>query len=340
MIMLEIHKLKVKDNIKGKVLIAEKHLYLTREGKPYLKLRLINRTGSIEGLLWEDAEAAGRQISQGQVVYIQGVIVLYQQELRIRLNSISPVPEQAADKKEFLPSSPRDVEEMTDEFHQTIRKIKNPFLKRLLESIFRDPEIWNIFSKAPAAKAMHHAYLGGLLEHSLSLARLVQQTSKIYPFLNQDLMLAAALLHDLGKGWEISAELGFEYTDKGKFLGHIIIGLDVIEKKITQIPEFPDSLSIHLKHLITSHHGKLEFGSPKSPVTLEAVCLHMLDDLDAKLCGIHDFIQKEAPNNDQWTAFHRIHQQFFYIPEALPNNEQAPKTSKSEDNEPPPTLFS
>ncbi len=340
MIMLDIHKLKIKDSIQGKVLIAEKHLHLTREGKPYLRLRLINRTGSIEGILWEDAEAAANQLSQGQVVNIKGVVVLYQQELRLRLNSLSPVPEHVANKREFLPSSPRDLEEMTDEFHQTIRKVKNPFLKHLLESIFRDPEIWKIFSNAPAAKAMHHAYLGGLLEHSLSVARLVQQISKIYPFLNHDLILTAALIHDLGKGWELSPELGFEYTDKGRLLGHIIIGLDIIEKKITQIPEFPLSLSLQLKHLITSHHGKLEFGSPKSPATLEAICLHMLDDLDAKLCGVHEYIQKEASINDAWTAFHRIHQQYFYIPESLPNNEKVSKPSKKEEDDNPPTLFS
>jgi len=337
--MLDLNSLKLKEKAQGRLLIAEKNLFLTKEGKPYLRLKLLNRTGVIEGILWDDAEAAAGQISQGQVVDIEGFVTKYQQEQRLRLVTILPVPEQDVKKEELLPVSPRDQEEMTGEFHQVVRKVKNPFLRNLLETVFRDPQIWQAFSQAPAAKAMHHAYLGGLLEHTLSVTRLAQYAIKAYPFLNKDLLLAAALLHDLGKSWELAPSLGFEYTDEGRLLGHIIIALNVIDKKIAQVQNFPQSLSTQLKHLIVSHHGKMEFGSPKTPATLEAICLHMLDDLDAKLCGVHEFVKKEASNNETWTTFHRMHQQHFFIPESFPEECPSGEIAKRKEEEESPPLF-
>ncbi len=315
--MIQINKLKKNEAVKGRLLVAEIHLSHTKEGKPFLKLALMNRTGRIEGILWEKAEQAFRAVRQGWLVEVQGSVGIYQQEPQIKLQAISPVPEEEQDLSGFLPSSSRSKKEMKDEIHRVIGEIRNPFLRRLLEDIFRDPDVWDAFSRAPAAKGMHHAFLGGLLEHSLSLVRLVQLALKNYPFLDQDLMIAGALLHDLGKARELSPELGFDYTDEGRLLGHILIGLALIEKKISAIPEFPGPLATNLKHIVASHHGELEFGSPKQPVTLEACCLHMLDSLDAKLLGIHEYMKKEAQGNKQWTPFHRVHQRFFYIPESL-----------------------
>jgi len=339
--MLDLQELKPQDPVKGRLLVAEKHLYTTKDGKPYLRLQLMNRTGSIEAVLWDGAESAYDLLSRSpeQVVEIKGVVVLYQQERRIRLKTVSPAPEGMTEIEAFLPTSSRDPEEMESEFHRTIRRVGNPFLRRLLEAIFRDPEIWEPFRNAPAAKMMHHAYRRGLLEHTLSLARLVQLVGRNYPFLDGDLLLTATLLHDLGKAWEISPDAGFEYSDEGRLLGHILLGVNVLERKIASIPEFPPSLATHLKHLVISHHGEMEFGSPKRPMTLEASCLHALDNLDAKLWGIHDFLKKEAAPGKRWTAFHRVHQQHFYIPESYPDDPKPPEDFEDQSEDTPPDLF-
>jgi 3'-5' exoribonuclease len=339
--MLDLKKLKEQNPVKGRLLVAEKHLNTTKDGKPYLRLQLMNRTGSIEAVLWDGAEAAHDLLcrSPQPVVEIKGVVVLYQQERRIRLHKIYPVPDGTADMGDFLPVSPRDPEEMEAELHGTIRKVGNPFLRRLLGTIFRDPEIWESFRNAPAAKMMHHAYRGGLLEHTLSLAELVLLVRKHYPFLDSDLLLAGALLHDLGKAWELRSDVGFEYSDEGKLLGHILLGVNIIEKKIDDLPEFPPSLATNLKHLVISHHGEMEFGSPKRPMTLEALCLHALDNLDAKLWGVHGFMQREAAPDKRWTAFHRVHQQHFYIPEDFPGDPNPSDDLKQTPQDTPPDLF-
>ena len=338
--MLDLQELKPQDPVEGRLLVAEKHLYTTKDGKPYLRIQLMNRTGSIEAVLWDGAESAYDLLSSSpqQVVEIKGVVVLYQQERKLRLHSVSPAPEHSS-IDEFLPVSAKDPEEMAEELHRTIRKVGNSFLRRLLEAVFRDPEIWETYRNAPAAKMMHHAYRGGLLEHTLSLARLVQLVLKNYPFLDGDLLLAAALLHDLGKAWELRSDAGFDYSDAGRLLGHILLGFEVLENKIDGIPDFPPSLATNLKHLVISHHGEMEFGSPKRPMTLEALCLHALDDLDAKLSGIHDFLQKEAAPGKRWTAFHRVHQQHFFIPESYLEDQQPREDDRDEPEEGPPALF-
>jgi 3'-5' exoribonuclease len=314
--MLNLTRLKLDDPVEGNLLVSEKQLNRTKDGKPFLRLTLMNHTGSIEGTLWNGAEEAARDLCRGQVVLVQGRVISYQQELKINLRTLSPVREEDLDKTDFLPASTRDPAEMAEELHRTIRGIGNPFLRRLMEAVFRDPDIWERFSTAPAAKSMHHAFLGGLLEHSLSLAGLARTVSRYYPFLDADLLTVGALVHDLGKAWEISSDLGFDYTDEGRLLGHIQIGIRVLEKKVADIPEFPPPLALHLKHIVGSHHGEPGFGALKPPMTLEAVCLHQLDNLDAKLNGIREFLEKATPENEQWSSYHRVHQQYFFLPES------------------------
>jgi 3'-5' exoribonuclease len=339
--MLNVQNFKEQDRIKGQMLVAEKHLQTTKDGRPFLRVQLMNRTGSIEAVLWDNAEAAYQRLSESpqQVVDLKGVVVLYQQERRIRLHSLSPAPEETTRLEEFLPTSERDPEEMAEELHGTIRKVGNPFLRRLLEAVFRDPEIWDAFRNAPAAKMMHHAYRGGLLEHSLSLARLTQLAHKNYPFLDRDLLLTGALLHDLGKAWELRADLGFDYSDDGRLVGHILLGIEALQRKIDSIPDFPPALASTVKHLVISHHGELEFGSPKQPLTMEALCLHGLDDLDAKLWGVHDFLKKEAAPGKEWTSFHRVHQRYFRIPEAFSGDTPPPRVSRDDPGQGVPDLF-
>jgi len=337
--MLRIPELKKNDPVEGLLLVAEKHLQFTREGKPFLRLQLMNRTGRIEGTLWENAEETAQTVFPGRVVRVRGAVVTYQQELKIRIQALNGLGESECNPRDYLPSSSRSPEEMKEELHRLIGTNRNPFLRRLLEDIFRDPKVWDAFSTAPAAKSMHHAYLGGLLEHSLSLARLAQLALKNYPFLDRDLVLTGALLHDLGKAWEFSPEFGFEYTDKGRLLGHILMGLDLLDRKIASIPEFPETLALHLQHLLASHHGELEFGSPKPPMTLEALFLHQLDNLDAKLLGIHEFVRKEAAGQERWTTYHRLHQRYFYIPESPAGPGKTEEDRKKSRPPPSPELF-
>lgn len=333
--MLNVREFKEQDRIQGQMLVAEKHLQTTKDGRPFLRLQLMNRTGTIEAVLWDNAEAAYRLLcgSPQQVVDLKGVVVLYQQERRIRLHSVSPAPEETTGLDAFLPTSERDPEEMADELHRTIRKVGNPFLRRLLEAVFRDPEIWEAFRNAPAAKMMHHAYRGGLLEHSLSLARLARLAHKNYPFLDRDLLLTGSLLHDLGKAWELRADLGFDYSDDGRLVGHIVLGIETLQRKIDGLHDFPPALASTVKHLVISHHGEMEFGSPKQPMTLEALCLHGLDDLDAKLRGVHDFLKKEAAPGKQWTSFHRVHQRYFRIPDPFSADQPPPEVLRDEPEE-------
>jgi len=308
-----IGDLKNNDLVQGCFLVSQKLLLWTREGKPYLKLTLMDSTGQIEAILWENADLEASHLAQGDVVAIKGMVGEYQRERRIKLNYIALVPEDEVHKENFLPTSPRDQEEMRKELHHVIRTIRNPYLKRLLKSIFHDPSLWEAFRKAPAGKSLHHSYIGGLLEHTLSLARLCSLALQNYAFLDHDLVLSGVLLHDLGKAWELSSDVSFEYTDEGQLLGHILLGIEVIERKIAGIPEFPKELAMLVKHMVASHHGETEFGSPKQPMILEALFLHKLDDLDAKLWGVHAFIQRHPGEKSRWTPYHRIHERYFYI---------------------------
>jgi len=340
--MINLTQLSIGDPVEGHVLISEKQLARTKDGKAFLRLTLMNRSGSIEATLWNNAESVARRFVRGQVVFIQGRVTSYQQELKINLRTIEPVAEEDLDRGEFLPASARDAEEMAGELHRTIRGIRNPFLRLLMDAVFRDPDIWERFAAAPAAKSVHHAYLGGLLEHTLSLTGLVRVVARYYPHLDADLLTAGALTHDLGKAWEISPDLGFEYTDEGKLLGHIQIGLRVLERKIAGIPDFPAPLALHLKHLVASHHGEPSFGALKPPMTLEAVCLHHLDNLDAKLHGIRQFLERSTSENENWSPYHPVHQQYFFLPEPLatdPRPPGEPRRKQQEDREDPPDLF-
>jgi 3'-5' exoribonuclease len=194
------------------------------------------------------------------------------------------------------------------------RQIKDPHLAQLLQLFWEDESFVKRFRMAPASKWLHHNYLGGLLEHTLSLVQLALEISNHYPGLNIDLLLTASIFHDLGKVDELSYHRSFDYSDEGRLLGHIVLGIERLEDKIRQLPDFPKDLSTLLKHFLLSHHGQYVWGSPKKPMTLEAVMLHFLDDMDAKINGIQQFIKKEVPEGARWSAYHRMFEQYFYVP--------------------------
>jgi 3'-5' exoribonuclease len=213
---------------------------------------------------------------------------------------------------EFLPASANDLEKCFKELKLFIHEIENTHLRSLIETIFDDDKIVVAFKTAPAAKTIHHDYLGGLLEHTLKVTQLAVDVSKYYKNINRDTLLAGAILHDIGKIYELSYDRSFAYTDAGRLVGHIMLGVEIITEKIKLLPDFPEDLATIIKHLILSHHGQYDFGSPKRPKTLEAFLLSYLDDIDAKMYGLTQFIKKEKKLDTKWTSYHKLLDRYIY----------------------------
>lgn len=293
-------------------LVRDKNVAATKNGKPYIALTLSDRTGVVKARVWDHAEKLSAQFSAGDIVTVKAYAVLYQGDIQLNISNILRVSEEDSDPSVFLPSSLNDPDECFKELLTFIDRIENAFLKILLTNVFSDQSVVEAFKQAPAAKSIHHDYLGGLLDHTLNVARLADAVSPLYKNLNRDLLMTGALLHDIGKIKELSFEKSFDYTDSGRLIGHITIGAEMLTGFIAGIPDFPEELAVLLKHMILSHHGKFEFGSPKRPKTLEAMMLHYLDDIDSKICSVSDYIQKESTPDTRWTGYHRLMDRFFY----------------------------
>jgi 3'-5' exoribonuclease len=263
-------------------------------------------------------------------VQLTGKAVSFQEHLQLNITHIERVGEEEILFSDFFPMAEKDAEEMFRSLIEISQQIKNPHLNQLLQLIWEDEPFVKRFKMAPASKWLHHNYLGGLLEHTLSLVQLVLKNVSHYKGLNLDVLLTASILHDLGKVEELSYQRSFDYSDEGRLLGHIILGIERLEDKIRQLPGFPKDLSTLLKHLLLSHHGQYIWGSPKRPMTLEAVMLHFLDDMDAKINGVQQFIKKQVPEGSKWSAYHRIFEQYFYVPFPLEQMELPDKTGKKE----------
>ena len=271
-----------------------------RTGKSWLQLELRDRTGSIPAKMWDNFEAIAKTFECDDVVQIRGRVKLYNGQKEMTLEQIVPAAERDYDLSDFLPHTKYDVEKLFAELRGAIASVKNPWIKRLLEDVVNDPAIAPKLKRAPAAMTMHHAYIGGLLEHMVSLIGLSRGVSAQYPELDADLLLAGIVLHDIGKIDELSYARGIDYTTQGRLLGHITIGALLVREKIKAIRDFPAPLAILLEHLILSHHGTYEFGSPSLPQTREAVALHFLDDMDSKMAAMRTTLEG-ASGSGEWT---------------------------------------
>jgi len=285
-------------------LVQSKEIRAKKNGDPYLALLLADRTGQIEGKMWDNVAQVMHTFERDDFVHVRAWVQAYQNRLQLNIQEVRRADESEVDLADFFPASERDPEEMFQELLQVIQSIKNAPLRRLLEVVFQDEQIARKFRKAPAAKRIHHAYLGGLLEHVLSLCRLSEAVAAHYPFIDRDLMLAGAILHDIGKIDELAYRRSFGYTDEGQLLGHIVIGIRIVEDKLRMLPDFPPRLRTLVEHMIISHHGELEFGSPKVPAFAEALLLHFLDNLDAKMESIRQCVERETLVDGYWTAYH------------------------------------
>ncbi|MEK6759247.1 MAG: HD domain-containing protein [Deltaproteobacteria bacterium] len=302
-----VKDIKERDNVSDVFLVTKKESGVSKSGKPYLVLKLMDSSGEIESRVWDDAERLDKNFQKNDIVNIKGYTVAYQGGLQINLSAIATAPEGQYSLRDFMPASLRDPAEMVVELDGVIASINDVNLKALLKAVFEDPALRSRFISSPAAKSMHHAYLSGLMEHVLSICSLAAKVSDHYgAAINKDLLISGALLHDIGKIYELSCERSFEYTDEGRLLGHITIGIELIDSKVREMKAFPRELAVLLKHMILSHHGHLEYGSPKRPKTIEAIVLYYLDDLDAKVSAVKSLIEKDADPAASWTPYQRI----------------------------------
>jgi 3'-5' exoribonuclease len=265
-----------------------------KDGGKYLALILKDRTGEMEARMWENAAEASPEFEQGDVVKLKALVCRYQERLQLKVERIRAALDGEYDPVDFLPATTKDVEALWLELNGYVNSFRDPHLKALLRAFLDDPEIAAAFRQAPAAKAMHHAWLGGLLEHVVSLMGVCELAAKHYPEIHRDLLLAGAVLHDIGKLQELVWQRSFDYTIEGQLLGHITIGYGMIEKKLAALPDFPPRLRVLVEHIVLSHHGRYEFGSPKLPMIPEAMLLHYLDDMDAKMQTVRAEFERAA----------------------------------------------
>jgi 3'-5' exoribonuclease len=301
-------------------------------------------TGEVEGRIWDRVDEFSARFNRDDFVLVSGKASVYLGRMQLVIQELTRLEEADIDLVDFLPVSARPVDEMVAELQRVVDKLDDPHLQSLMELFLADADFMAGYTRAPAAKSMHHVCLGGLLEHSLSVAHLAADICRRYPDLNLDLLVTGALLHDIGKVAELRYQRSFEYTDAGKLLGHIVIGVEMVEEKIRSLGTFPQDLAVHLKHLLLSHHGQYEYGSPKRPKTVEAVILNFLDDLDSKINGVRTHIEREPDSESAWTQYHKQYDRYFFKGVGHPvisdkpdpaRDEETVKSSKAAAGKPP-----
>jgi 3'-5' exoribonuclease len=324
-----IKEINENDKVESIFLVKQKSISFTKAGTPYLNLTLIDKTGEVNGKVWEQAEKLAKLFQKDDFIKIKSTAVTYQNSLQLNISSIIPLSPSEIDITNFLPQAKNDIEQTFLKLKALIEEVSNAHLKKLLDLFIADDQLIRLFKIAPAAKKMHHVYLGGLLEHTLSLSNLILQISKHYEGLNVDLLLTGGILHDIGKIHELTYSRSFDYSDSGRLIGHITLGVEMINEKIRLIPDFPQELAVELRHLIISHHGEYQYGSPKRPKTLEAFILYYLDDLDAKVEEIQSFIQREEENQTKCAGYHQMLERFIY--KTLDSKDHKDSESKQEE---------
>jgi 3'-5' exoribonuclease len=283
-------------------LVNEKEVRNSRAGKAYLRLDLGDRSGTIEAVMWDQFEASAKDIGRGDVVKVNARVESYRNKLQLTLQQLRLAKPEEVELADYFPHTKEDVGKMWAQLLEFADSIENPWLKKLVNGIISDPATAARYKRAPAAKVMHHAYLGGLLEHVIGLCGLAKQVAAHYPELNADLLLTVAILHDVGKLDELCYDRAIGYTTEGQLLGHIVMELETVSKAIDAIEGFPANLKTVVQHLLISHHGQYEFGSPKLPMIREAMVFHYLDDMDSKMAAVRAALATES-GDDEWSAY-------------------------------------
>jgi len=290
-------------------LATRKQLRPNRHGQLYLQVELADRSGSITGRMWNASDEDFEAFDEGDYVRVEGTVQLYTGALQIIVTAIGRVDPRSVDEGEFCVLSSADVARLTAELTRLLGTIRPGPVRELVDQVLADDELMAVFKRSPAGVKQHHAYAGGLLEHVVNLLHLADTIAPRYPAVDRDLLLAGVLLHDIGKTLELESERGFSYTDAGQLLGHVLLGLELVDEKIRAVEDrtgqaFAAETAVRIKHMIASHHGEYAFGAPKLPMTLEAIALHHLDQLDARMAGTLQLMQNEAALDGGWTQYH------------------------------------
>ncbi|MCX8056406.1 MAG: HD domain-containing protein [Ignavibacteria bacterium] len=336
-----IRELQNKDAIDHYFLLRKFEKKQKKDGSYYVLIEVADKTGSITGNFWEGFENFLNEAFVGAIVKVRGSVELFNEKLQLRIDSISlTTKDDKVELSDLMPTTIRDIEVMREEFWSRIRKIQNEWLKQLLKKIFTKDR-FERFAFAPAGKSFHHNYIGGLLEHTLEVVKIcdlmcdISESSNFQPTINRDLLITGAMLHDIGKIEELTYDTIFDYSDKGRLIGHIVIAANWIYGACNQIPHFPEELQNLILHLVLSHQGKLENASPVEPKTLEAIILYYADELSAKTNAYRQIISGGGEMNSNWTKYHYLIQSSLFVskePDYYLKN-QSSKNSNSNDNE-------
>jgi 3'-5' exoribonuclease len=282
-----------------------------RGGGPYLAVTLGDRTGSVTALAWENVERLQTIFEPGTVVVVKGKVQRYNQRLQLVIRGAEALPGERVDQDLYVRSSSVDPAVLWEELLALVEGVRDQNVRQLLFRVFSEPEVEERFKKAPAARSMHHAFRSGLLEHTVSMAKTARWLARHYR-IDEDVVTAGALLHDLGKIWELEIDASIEYTDDGRLIGHLSMETLFVDKKIGEMESFPPELRRQLLHILLAHHGEYEYGSPRRPKTPEAMLVHMVDNLDSKMAGMLEAISAEGANKEAWTPFSRILERHVY----------------------------
>jgi 3'-5' exoribonuclease len=297
------------DSIEDTFLVVDKQLRANRNGNLYLQLEVRDRTGSMSARLWNAGEPLARSFESGDFVHLKGKVQLFQGALQMILSHVERIDTEKVDLAEFLPHTEQDVSKLYGRLRDYLMKLSNPHLRALAECFFMDQDFVDAFCRCPAGVRNHHAYIGGLLEHVVSLLDAADKVASLHPDLDRELLMMGVFLHDIGKVRELVFDRAFAYSDEGQLIGHLVIGVEMLNEQVKRVPDltgepFPTELLLRLKHMILSHHGSYEFGSPKLPMTPEAIALHHLDNFDAK---VHSFTRdiRDDRTAGSWTPFNQ-----------------------------------
>jgi 3'-5' exoribonuclease len=290
-------------NITTTFVVASKQIKPKKTGDLYIAMTLADRTGQIEAKIWDNVQEVIDVFDQDDFVKIKGLLNKYNNRFQLTIHKLRKCEEHEVDFSDYLPKTEKDVDQLWQTVRDFVDSFQNEHLQALLRAFMADPEIEMRYKNAPAAKTLHHAFVGGLLDHVVSLFRSCDLVSRNYAQIDRDLLLSGAFLHDIGKLHELSYARSISYTTSGQLLGHMIIELEMLQKKIAMVPDFPAEVKILLEHMIISHHGQYEFGSPKLPMFPEALMLHYLDDLDSKMESMRAQFEREIENEDAWTSY-------------------------------------
>lgn len=309
-----IGEFEVGDRITGTFAARDKALasFKSKPGQ-YLSLTLSDATGSIPARMWDHAEEAAALFGAGDVVTVRGVVEEYKGQRQLVIERLKQAEPEEVERADLMPRSTRDLDALRARLLETVESVREPHLRALLDHFFGDPELLACFCRAPGAKGLHHCHLGGLLEHTVAVIEILETVARIHPELDRDLLMAGALLHDLGKVEELECAAAIEYTDRGRLVGHTVLTDRMVNRAVERIEGFPEELSNRLTHLLLSHHGQREYGAPVLPMTAEACALHYADNLDAHVQYFGQVIAAGANGGSRWSDYQRLFERYIYV---------------------------